>query len=57
MGPCNPAGIAMEALWRESAMVESAFMIKKSANAASALLQEHENEPYTLEYGPIIPTA
>ena len=32
-------------------------MIKKRGNAPLALLHEHEHEPYTLEHGPIIPTA
>jgi hypothetical protein len=56
MGPCNPAGTAIEALRGKRVTVRSAFMIK-DANEALALLHEHEKEPYTLEYGAIIAAA
>jgi len=54
MGPCKPAGTAIEALRREKVMVGS---VLRALTGHLVLLHEHDSEPYTLEYGPIIAVA
>jgi hypothetical protein len=57
MVPCNPAGTAIEALRREQVTDGSVSKILRALTGYLALLHEHDGEPYTLEYGPIIAVA
>ena len=57
IGPCNPAGTAIEDLRRKQVRVRSVYKIKGADGVFGSLLHEHDNEPYRLEYGPIIAVA